>query len=230
MHPISKKLSELRKQIAHSAQKAGREPSSIKLVAASKFQSIENIKAAYEAGQRIFGENYAQELREKAEQLPKDIEWHMIGNVQRRNFKHLLPHCACLESLDSLELAETIEKRSPQPFTAFLQINIGDESSKSGLSHADTLSFVTQLKAFPKIKVLGLMCIPPFSEDPEDSRPYFAQLRELRDEINVTALLPQPMTELSMGMSHDFAVAIEEGATVVRIGSAIFPPRAQGVL
>lgn len=217
MHNIAEKISAVRERIAQAAKQSGRKVEQIKLVAVSKRQSVAAIQTAYDAGQRVFGENYAQELRDKAAQLPSDIEWHMIGNVQRRNFKHLLPHCHCLQTLDSLELAAEIEKRCSTPLKCLIQINIGKEPSKSGISPENALSFLAALQTYSKVQVSGLMCIPPFHENPEASRPYFQQMRAL--------LSSAKLSELSMGMSHDFDIAIEEGATIVRVGSAIFPAR-----
>lgn len=225
MKTIAQNLLELRQSIFHAARGCGRDPKTIKLLAASKSQTLESIQEAYNAGQRVFGENYAQELREKASQLPRDIEWHMIGNVQRKNFKHLLGHCQWLDTLDSLELAETIERRSLEPINTLVQINIADETSKSGIAPEQLLPFLQSIRDFNKIKVLGMMCLPPFFEDPEQSRPYFQQMRTLLQSANAAKNFPHQLTELSMGMSHDFHVAIQEGATIIRVGSALFPPR-----
>ncbi len=209
-------LEELRKTI----------PSHVALVAVSKGQPIEKIRAALQAGQTIFGENYVQELIEKATALSAhNIEWHFLGHLQRNKIGKVLPHISFLHSLDSVALAAQLEARLQKPLPCCLEINIGQEPSKSGILPGDAMEIAQQLSPFTKIKLVGLMAIPPSGKNAEASRPYFQALRELRDQINAKKILSEPMRELSMGMSEDYQVAIQEGATIVRIGTAIFGER-----
>ncbi|HPM41133.1 MAG TPA: YggS family pyridoxal phosphate-dependent enzyme [bacterium] len=225
MSKIRQNLESVRKRIASSAAACRRDPSSVKLVAVSKTQTAEAIREAFEAGQRVFGENYAQELRDKAASLSNlEIEWHYIGHLQRNKAKYVAPVAACVESVDSLELAEAMSRRAGRRIGCLIEVNIGAEKTKSGVEPSSVEELARGIASLPNLELRGLMVIPPFEPDGEKSRPYFRNLRELLAKTN-EALAPIRMTDLSMGMSHDFEVAIEEGATIVRVGTAIFGER-----
>ncbi|MBI4124776.1 MAG: YggS family pyridoxal phosphate-dependent enzyme [Deltaproteobacteria bacterium] len=221
-----KTLSSIQQKITAAAKRAGRDPQSVTLVAVSKGQPVDKIRAAYTAGLRAFGENYARELLEKQFALNTlDIEWHFLGHLQKNKVNKILPVISWLHSLDSLELAEAIQQRAEKPLACLLEINLAGEKTKTGLSPEAALDLIPKLKELANIDLRGLMTIPPQDPNPEKSRPYFRKLFLLLKTINDRYLYPKPLTELSMGMSHDFEAAIEEGATIVRIGTAIFGPR-----
>lgn len=226
MSTISENLRAVRERISKAAQRSGRDPASIKLVAVSKTKPSSMILEAFEAGQRAFGENYAQELRDKAKELADlAIEWHYIGSLQRNKAKYVAPIAAMMESIDSAELAEALSSRAQRPLPCLIEVNVAGEGSKSGVAPEDALGLAQRIIAMPNLKLRGVMSIPPIVEDPEASRPYFRRLRSVLDELNSALALPVPLTELSMGMSNDFEVAIEEGATIVRVGTAVFGGR-----
>ena len=184
------------------------------------------MQEAYDAGQRIFGENKVQEILEKAPVLPQDIEWHLIGHLQKNKIRKVLPHCAMIHSVDSLALAGQISRIASEleiESTILLQVNISDDEAKFGFSAASLREAFDEIASLPNLKVEGLMTVPKFDADPEAVRPAFAALRELRDELVSEHVLALP--HLSMGMSHDAKVAVEEGATLVRVGSSIFGKR-----
>ena len=209
---VKEGLSQVRRQFAAACARAGRDPAQVKLVAVSKLQPIEKLRAAMGEGQTVFGENFAQELRDKLPELP-GAEWHFLGALQTNKIKYVAGKVALLHTCDRLELAEALAKRGGQ--AVLIEVNVGKEGQKAGVfpEHAEAL-----VRALPPtVPCEGLMCIPPAAGDP---RPHFRALRELRDRLG--------LRELSMGMSADFEVAIEEGATIVRVGTAIFgarPPR-----
>ena len=223
---IAENLAAVRASIESAAHAAGRQPEAIQLLAVSKRKPNEAIVAAYEAGQRHFGENYGQELIRKAGQLADltGIRWHHIGAVQRNKVRQLIPHIHLLHAVDRERLVREIDKRSQtagRKAQVLVQVNIAGEDTKSGCTPDELPSLLATLDACEHVAVRGLMTMPPYQKDPEQVRPYFRRLRELRDEHGGAAELP----ELSMGMSHDFAVAIEEGATIIRVGTAIFGAR-----
>jgi pyridoxal phosphate enzyme (YggS family) len=234
MGTIAENLKMVRGRIDAAAKRAGRDPSSIQLVAVSKTKTAEEIIEAYKAGQRRFGENYAQELREKHEHLTTgpgsrvpgpDIEWHFIGHLQKNKAKIVAPIASWIESIDSMELAEALDKRAGRQINCLIEVNLGGEESKTGIEPDRVESLARGMNDFKNLSLKGLMIIPPFSPAPEDSRPYFVKLRELLAYLNEKKTSREPLTELSMGMSHDFEAAIEEGATIVRVGTAIFGER-----
>ena len=199
---------------------------SVRLIAVSKGQPVEKIVEAIAAGQIDFGENYAQELIEKAAVLREQkIEWHFIGHLQKNKIAKVLPVISWLHSLDSFELALTIDKKSSISIKCLLEIKLGDEFSKTGLTPDAAIELIPKLKNLRNIDLRGLMTIPPVSENPEAGRKYFRQLCLLLKEINSRYLYLSPLHELSMGMSRDFKIAIEEGATMVRVGTAFFGER-----
>lgn len=223
---IAENLRRVREHIARSAERVGRDPESIELVAVSKIHPPEAIREAYESGQRHFGENYVQELLTKQAALVdlEEIHWHFIGHLQRNKVKQIVGLTALVETVDSVRLLSAIEKRADRAdvtVDVLLQVNIGDEDSKNGCSSGALGELIENSLGSLRVKPRGLMVIPPFELDADETRPYFRALKELRDLHGGEASLP----ELSMGMSHDFEVAIEEGATLVRVGTAIFGPR-----
>lgn len=233
LHPymtdIAKNLGFIRVKIIDVAARLKRDPNSIKLVAVSKTHTVSDIRDAFLAGQVVFGENYAQELKSKAEELMDlKIDWHFIGHLQKNKIKYIAPIVSTIETIDSFELAEAVSKRISRRVNCLIEVNIGSEASKSGANEANLLELIGRILPLPNINLTGLMIIPPYDLDPEKGRPYFKKLRELRDFINNELSPPKPLTELSMGMSHDFPVAIEEGATIVRVGTAIFGERVYG--
>ncbi len=226
MSEIAARLRYVRSQIEAAARKVGRDPGSVKLVAVTKMVEIDEIQEAAQAGVVAFGENYVQEGLKKIEKVKPVREWHFIGHLQSNKVKYVLGIFDLIHSVDRLSLAEQIQKRAEQRGLTqqiLIQVNISGEESKSGVERNETLSLVTRIKEFPGITLRGLMTMPPYFDDPEKSRPYFRILREIRDEAERKCSISLP--ELSMGMSGDYQVAIEEGATIVRIGTAIFGPR-----
>ncbi|MBK3333077.1 YggS family pyridoxal phosphate-dependent enzyme [Persephonella atlantica] len=214
--------------ISAAAIRSKRKPEDIILLAASKTQPVEKIIQAYQAGVRYFGENRVQEGIKKIEQLKDytDIHWHLIGGLQTNKAKYAVRHFELIHSLDREALADEIDKRAKKigkVQDVLIEVNVGEEESKYGVKPSDLERLFEYSLSKENINILGLMCIPPYFEDKEKSRPYFAMLRDLRDKIEEKFAVKLP--HLSMGMSHDFDVAIEEGATIVRVGTAIFGER-----
>lgn len=197
---------------------SGRDPDDLTILAVSKGHSVEEIRALYDAGHREFGENRAQELRDKVPELPDDIRWHFVGPLQSNKARIVRPAVVALHSMDRRSLASAWMKGSGRPPACYLQVNIGREPQKSGVMPEEAASMVSGLLSMG-VPIIGLMTIPPLVDDPEESRPHFAALRELRDDIGTDH---PAISDLSMGMTNDFEVAIQEGATVIRVGRAIF--------
>jgi pyridoxal phosphate enzyme (YggS family) len=223
---IAHNLEVVRSEVRRAVEAAGRDPGSVLLLAVSKTQPVEAIVAAYQAGQRAFGENYLQELTRKAEALGHlaDIRWHHIGQLQSNKIRQLAPVASVVHGVDRLSLVAELDKRAGsagRTLEVLCEVNIAGEHSKSGCEPAELAALLAALGEAKHLRLRGLMTMPPFDEDPEASRPHLRRLRELRDAHGGPEVLP----ELSMGMSHDFRVAIEEGATIVRIGTAIFGAR-----
>ena len=215
-------------RISEAASKCGRDPKGIKLLAASKAQNASRILQAIEAGIGLFGENYVQEAKAKREAIKDPVEWHMIGHLQRNKVKTALEIFDLIQSLDSLELARELDregKKRGKTVRAFLEVNLGGEEGKSGIAKDEVGSLLREVAKLPYLRIEGLMSVPPFSENPEEMRPYFRALGELRADLMALNIPNVDLRELSMGMTHDYPVAIEEGATLVRIGTAIFGPR-----
>lgn len=226
LETIPERLAAVRALIQDAVHRAGRPQDAVRLIAVSKTKPAEAIRIAYAAGQRDFGENYVQELVDKAAELADlpDIRWHFIGSLQRNKAKPATNLAAMIHTVDRDELLDEIEKRAQslgKVIDVLIEVNVGDEASKTGASPEILALLLEKAKKAKNIRVRGLMAIPPFLDDPEAVRPYFAKLRQLRDTHGGSATLP----ELSMGMSHDCAVAIAEGATLVRVGTAIFGSR-----
>lgn len=221
---IAERLAAVRARIAEATTRAGRPEGSVRLLAVSKTKSEALIREAYAAGQRDFGENYAQELATKAMALAdlKDLRWHMIGPLQRNKAKLVVPVAKIVHTVDRPELAEELSKRAagtgktPQ---VLLEVNVAGEASKAGCTPEGAVGLAALVRQLPHLDLVGLMTIPPDTDDRELARPFFRRLRELRDALG------GGLAELSMGMSHDFEIAIEEGATIVRVGTAIFGAR-----
>jgi pyridoxal phosphate enzyme (YggS family) len=230
--PVSQDIALVRERISSAARRVGRNPDDITLMAVSKTFPPELIREAYEAGLRVFGENKVQEFSAKAEALTdlRDIDWHMIGHLQSNKTGKAAELFGAVDSVDSLRLAQKLNSSAEQlgkRLSVLLEINVGAEAAKSGVT-PESQELERILQAAPQLKQLevrGLMTVPPFSEDPEKTRLYFRKLRELRDNIAGGGLPGVTMDVLSMGMSHDFEVAIEEGSTCVRVGTAIFGER-----
>ncbi len=216
---VAERLSLVRARIGEAAERAGRAVEDVTLIAVTKTRTVDEILSAYEAGQRDFGENRAWELAEKAPQLPTDIRWHFVGGLQSRKAKTVRPLTHLLHSMDRRSLARRWAGDEAPP--CLLQVNIGEEPQKHGVAPADVAGALDEIEG-EGIRIVGLMAIPPAPEVPEDSRPYFAGMARLAAEHRRS----RPHLEaLSMGMTDDFEVAVEEGATMVRVGRAIFGPR-----
>jgi hypothetical protein len=225
---IGERLAQVQARIAAAARRAGRDPASITLVAVSKTVSPERIKEGVAAGLTTLGENRVQEAREKIEGLGRLAQWHLVGHLQTNKAKLAVQLFDVIHSLDSLRLAGELDKHGRalgKRMPCLVELNQGGELTKSGLAEGDALAFLREAAPLSGIEILGLMSLPPFQEDPEDVRPFFRRLREQRDAAVAANIPGIRMDHLSMGMSHDFEVAIEEGATMVRIGTAIFGPR-----
>jgi pyridoxal phosphate enzyme (YggS family) len=229
---IPENIAELQSQIAQSAKRAGRSSSDIALMAVTKTHPPERIREAYESGLRLFGENRVQEFSGKASALADlhEAEWHMIGHLQSNKAAKTAELFSAVDSVDSLKLVEKLDaaaRTSNKKLPVLIEINVGGEEAKSGVA-LDSPELEDLLQAAPRLEALefrGLMTVPPFTADPEGARPYFRKLRALRDKIATRNLPAITLEVLSMGMSHDFAVAIEEGSTCIRIGTAIFGER-----
>jgi pyridoxal phosphate enzyme (YggS family) len=211
-----------------ACQRASRPPNSVTLVAVTKAVAMEKIQQAIECGVKNFGENYLQEASAKKGQLPASLVWHFIGSIQRRKVKSLVGSFEWIHSVDQFEIAEEINRRAASAGIVqkvLVQVNTSKEETKSGIAPEEVFSFIERLKPLPSIEVKGLMTLPTPHENPEEGRPEFRFLAELLREANRKGSYGKTLTELSMGMSNDFEVAIEEGATMVRIGTALFGPR-----
>lgn len=231
---ISENVAEVRERLDKAARFAGRLAEEIALMAVTKTHPPEKIHEAYDAGLRLFGENRVQEFSAKAAALAKlhDAEWHMIGHLQTNKAARTAELFHAVDSVGSLKLAEKLNaaaRKLGKKLNVLIEINVGGEAAKSGVA-SDSPDLEDLLVAAPRLEALtfrGLMTVPPFTDDPQNARPYFRNLRELRDKISARRLPAIDMAQLSMGMSHDFEVAIEEGSTCVRVGTAIFGERAK---
>jgi pyridoxal phosphate enzyme (YggS family) len=223
---IKANLENIRSRIQAAALRSGRSETEVTLVGATKKVEPDMIQTAWAAGLNHFGENYLQEAKKKQAVLNAPVEWHFLGHLQRRKVKEVLEKFSLIHSLDRISLAQEINRRAGESGSmarVLIEVNLAREESKSGTREEDLAELVDLCQSLPHLSLEGLMTIPPFSPDPESSRPYFQRLRELRDKLSQTPGLP--LKELSMGMSLDFEVGVEEGATLVRIGTALFGPR-----
>jgi len=220
-------LEEVKERIEKACQMAGRSPSEVRILGATKTVPPEKIRSFYRCGLRLFGENRVQEFLRKYDSLTDlDIEWHFIGRLQSNKVKYILGKVELIHSLDRDSLLRELEKRAERiglTQQCLIEVNLGGEETKGGLSPDEVLPFLERVMECQHVAVRGLMAIPPYSEDPERSRPYFVKLRNLRDSLEST--LGITLKDLSMGMSGDFEVAVEEGATIVRLGTILFGER-----
>lgn len=220
---IGSRLEAVRARIAAAARSSGRDPAEVRLVAVSKTKDAASIRLAHAAGQRDFGENYAQELVKKAAELEdlRDLRWHFIGHLQRNKAKVVAPVASVVHTVDSARLAEELGKRAVQRLPVLVEVNVGGEDQKSGCRENELDAVLDAVEKESKLRLTGLMTVPPASEEPEASRRFFDELVRLREAHGGAGRLP----DLSMGMSHDLEEAIRAGATIVRVGTAIFGAR-----
>lgn len=225
---ITENLEQVRKNIDEACRMAGRDPKEVTLIAVSKTKPVSMLREAYDAGARCFGENKVQEIMDKHPQLPEDIQWHMIGHLQRNKVKYIVDKVSMIHSVDSLRLAQTIEQEAAKHnicVPVLLEVNVAQEESKFGLKMDEVLPLIETIADFPHIKVQGLMTIAPYVENAEDNRDFFRQLKKLSVDIEAKNINNVSMSVLSMGMTGDYQVAVQEGATMVRVGTGIFGER-----
>lgn len=231
MVDIKENIRLIRQRINNAAEKANRDPSSIRLVAVSKRHDVQEVLQALEAGQLIFGENYLQEAGEKIEKVGQiyGLKWHLIGHLQSNKARQAAYLFDMIETVDRLKLAKALDRYAGEArriLPVLIQVNIGREEQKAGVSPEETEQFLIRLKEYPGLRVRGLMAMPPQRSDPEEVRPWFRELRMMAENFRSKGLFTEKeRVELSMGMSHDFETAIEEGSTLVRVGTAIFGSR-----
>jgi hypothetical protein len=228
MSLIGDNLDRVREQISTAAAKSGRTLDDVELVAITKTHPAESVREAIEAGQILFGESRVQEARAKIPELPSNCRWHFVGHLQKNKIRHALPLFEMFHGIDSLELARDINRIAEEDGAhrnVLLQVNVAGEGSKFGFSPDALGEQMEGLLALPRLSMEGLMCIPPLAMESEDSRKFFVQVRELRDSLEKEFSVKLP--QLSMGMTQDFPIGIEEGATLVRVGTAIFGERAR---
>jgi pyridoxal phosphate enzyme (YggS family) len=228
MASIAENLERVREQIAHAAAKSGRSIDDVELVAISKTHDAEKVREAIEAGQTLFGESRIQEARVKIPELPSNIRWHFVGHLQKNKIRHALALFELIHGVDSLALAQDVNRIAEEDGLhprVLLEVNVAGEGSKFGFQPDKLRAEIESLLALPRLSILGLMTIPPIAEEAEASRKYFVQLRELRDSLQTEFHVD--LAQLSMGMTQDYAVAVDEGATLVRVGTAIFGERSK---
>ena len=228
MSSVAENLERVREQVAEAAAKVGRAVDEIQLIAISKTHDAEKVRAAYGVGQTLFGESRVQEARAKIPELPSNLRWHFVGHLQKNKIRHALPLFELFHSVDSLALAHEMNRIADEDGMhprVLLEINVSGEGSKFGFKPETVRAEMESLLALPRLSIDGLMTIPPLAEKAEASRTFFVQLRELRDGLESEFQMKLP--RLSMGMTNDFAIAVEEGATLVRVGTAIFGERSR---
>jgi pyridoxal phosphate enzyme (YggS family) len=226
MSGVADNLAVVNRAVADALDRTGRPQGSCRLLAVTKKIPPDEIRRAADAGQRLFGESRVQEALEKIPLLPAPLEWHFIGHLQRNKIRKVLPLVTTIHSIDSLDLARATDRVADELGLfprVFLEANVAGDRAKFGFTPASLRAAIGEILAFDRLQTVGLMTIPPYSLDPEDSRRHFAALRQLRDQVSSETGVPLP--ELSMGMSGDFTVAVEEGATIVRVGTSIFGDR-----
>lgn len=225
---IAENILSVERRIEEACKRAGRDRSEVTLICVTKTMPVEDLQKAYDAGQRCFGENRVQEINDKFPQLPRDIQWHMIGHLQRNKVKYLMDKATMIHSVDSYPLAQTISReavKAGRVMDILLEVNAAGEESKFGLSYEQVPDLVREIAPLPGIRVRGLMTVAPYTEDPQSNRVFFRKLRELAVDIDRQSIDNVSMHVLSMGMTGDFEVAIEEGASHIRVGTAIFGSR-----
>ena len=216
------------KKVEEACVRSGRDPKDVTLIAVSKTKPVEMIEEAMEAGARVFGENKVQELCDKYEQLPKDLHWHLIGHLQRNKVKYIVDKAELIHSVDSLKLAEEISKEALKKnvkVNILIEVNVAEEESKFGVSVEETPGLMEYVAKLPGIHIQGLMTIAPYTTDPEENRPVFRTLKKLAVDIKKKNIDNVNMGVLSMGMTGDYQVAVEEGSTMIRVGTGIFGAR-----
>lgn len=227
---LAENIAQVRARIAQAAEKVGRDPAEITLVAVSKTKPVELVELAYTLGVNDFGENRVQEALPKIAHFhPQGLHWHLIGHLQSNKASKVATTFACVQSVDSLHLAQTLNRyaeEQSQQLPILLQVNVAGEESKEGMSLAEAPELAKQIATLPALQILGLMTIAPLAHDPEEIRPVFRELRVLRERLRNEIKISN-WTQLSMGMTNDYPIAIEEGATIVRVGRAIFGQRPQ---
>ena len=225
---ITENLEQVRKNIEEACRAVNRDPGEVTLISVSKTKPVSMLQEAYDAGSRDFGENKVQEIMDKYPQLPSDIRWHMIGHLQRNKVKYVVGRAVLIHSVDSVRLAEAIDQEAEKKgivMPVLVEVNVASEESKFGVRVEECADFIENIAKMEHISVEGLMTIAPFVENAEDNRKYFAKLRELSVDISAKNIDNVNMRDLSMGMTGDYEVAIEEGATMVRVGTGIFGER-----
>lgn len=224
MTSVAESLTRVRGEMARAAERTGRDPGGVMLVAISKAVPAERVREAIAAGQRDFGENRAQEAEAKHREVSEDVRWHFVGRLQRNKVRRLVDFLHLIHSVDRRELAEEIDRRAARPMEVLVEVNVTGEPGKGGVAANRLPQLLNELSVLPRLEVTGLMTMAPAVGDPEHARPYFRRLAELREDMR--GRFPEMgIHHLSMGMSQDYVVAIEEGATIVRVGEAIFGPR-----
>lgn len=214
--------------IADAAERSGRDPRRVRLLAATKTQPAEAVRAAVEAGVRVLGENYVQEAQAKKDLVGGNAEWHLIGHLQTNKARAAVGLFSLIQSLDNARLARILDREAQgqdRDVGVLVEVNLGGEASKTGVAEEGLVPLLREVSGLSRVRVRGLMVVPPPAADPEASRPYFRRLRELRDSVNELGLADVALEELSMGMTHDYPIAVAEGSTLVRVGTALFGPR-----
>ena len=225
---LKENFAEVEEKICAACQRAGRKREEVTLIAVSKTKPVSLLSEAYDLGQRCFGENKVQEILDKYDALPDDIEWHMIGHLQRNKVKYIVDKVVLIHSVDSLRLAETIEKEAAKKdiiCKILLEVNVAGEDTKFGTSCEEAAALAKEISEFEHIRICGLMTIAPYVDNPEENRPYFQRLRKVAVDIEAKNMDNVTMSILSMGMTNDYEIAIEEGATMVRVGTGLFGAR-----
>ena len=225
---VAENLAQVQKNINESCTKINRDPNEVTLIAVSKTKPVEMLKEAYDAGARVFGENKVQEIVDKYDQMPSDVKWHMIGHLQRNKVKYIVDKVAMIHSVDSLRLAETIEKEAAKKAVIvpiLIEVNVAQEESKFGLKPEEVLPLIEQIADFSHIQIKGLMTIAPYVDNAEENREIFRELKKLSVDIAAKNINNVTMSVLSMGMTGDYMVAVQEGSTMVRVGTGIFGAR-----
>lgn len=225
---LAENLKDVEEKILEACQKSGRKREEVTLVAVSKTKPVEMLQKAYDLGIRVFGENKVQEITAKYPELPKDIRWQMIGHLQRNKIKYIIDKVEMIHSVDSLRLAEAIDHEAEKKgviMPVLIEVNVAEEESKFGFNREEVLNFIMEASKLSHIRIHGLMTIAPYVEDPEENRMVFRQLKELSVDIAKKNIDNVTMNVLSMGMTGDYQVAIEEGSTMVRVGTGIFGAR-----
>lgn len=228
MNKFQQRIQQIEENIQTSCDKVGRERSEVHVVAVTKGVSSTRAKEVFDAGFQQLGENRPEGLRQKIEEVDADVKWHFIGNLQSRRVRDIVKHVSYIHSLSRMSIVKEIQKRADAIVDCFVQVNVSGEKAKSGVAPEELEQFIESIQAYDKVRVLGLMTMAPHIDDQEEIRHIFKEMRKLRDQIQALNLPHAPCTELSMGMSNDYEIAIEEGATYVRIGTALVGKESEG--